>query len=139
VTARHASLITHQTIMRLKVLLPSEILVDQEVTKVTAEAEDGFFCLLPRHVDFVSALVPGLLAYETADDQEHFVAVDEGLLVKVGDEVLVSTRNAARGADLGQLQRKVQEQFSFLDERERSTRSAMARIEADFVRRFLEL
>ena len=125
--------------MRLKLLLPSEILLDQEVVKVTAEAEDGFFSLLPRHVDFVSALVPGLLAYETADNQEHFVAIDEGLLVKVGDEVLVSTRNAAKGADLGQLERQVREQFQSLDERERSARSAMARIEADFVRRFLEL
>jgi F-type H+-transporting ATPase subunit epsilon len=125
--------------MRLKLLLPSEILLDQEVVKVTAEAEDGFFSLLPRHVDFVSALVPGLLAYETADNEEHFVAIDEGLLVKVGDEVLVSTRNAAKGADLGQLERQVREQFQSLDERERSARSAMARIEADFVRRFLEL
>ena len=47
--------------MKLKVLLPTEIFINEEVEKVVAEADNGYFCLLPRHVDFVSALVPGLL------------------------------------------------------------------------------
>ena len=125
--------------MLLKVLLPKKILVEEEVRKVVAEGQDGSFCLLPRHVDFVSALVPGLLEYETAVGEEFYLAVDEGILVKCGAEVLVSTRNAARGADLGQLQKLIREQFAELDEREKQTRSALAKIEADFVRRFLEL
>lgn len=125
--------------MILKVLLPKKVLVEEEVRKVVAEGKDGSFCLLPRHVDFVSALVPGLLAYETAVGEEFYLAVDEGILVKCGAEVLVSTRNAARGADLGQLQKLIREQFAELDERERQTRSALAKIEADFVRRFMEL
>jgi len=45
--------------MQLKVLLPTQVLVDEPVSKVVAEGEDGSFCLLPRHVDFTSALVPG--------------------------------------------------------------------------------
>jgi F-type H+-transporting ATPase subunit epsilon len=49
-------------LMRLKILLPTEIILDKEVIKVVAEAENGYFCLLPRHVDFVSTLVPGILA-----------------------------------------------------------------------------
>ncbi len=125
--------------MLLKVLLPKKILVEEQVRKVVAEGQDGAFCLLPRHVDFVSALVPGLLEYETAVGEEFYLAVDEGILVKCGAEVLVSTRNAARGADLGQLQALIREQFAELDEREKQTRSALAKIEADFVRRFMEL
>lgn len=125
--------------MLLKVLLPKKILVEEQVRKVVAEGQDGAFCLLPRHVDFVSALVPGLLEYETAVGEEFYLAVDEGILVKCGAEVLVSTRNAAQGADLGQLQALIREQFAELDEREKQTRSALAKIEADFVRRFMEL
>jgi F-type H+-transporting ATPase subunit epsilon len=84
--------------MKLKVLLPTEILVDEAVRKITAEAANGSFCLLPRHIDFVTALVPGLLSFETQKEgQEVFVAVAEGVLVKSGEEVLVSVRNAARG------------------------------------------
>jgi F-type H+-transporting ATPase subunit epsilon len=124
--------------VRLKILLPAEMALDEETSKVTAEAENGSFALLPRHIDFAAALVPGLLSYESAG-QEMFVAIDEGFLVKRGDEVLVSVRGAVRGANLGQLRQTVEEQFKMLDERERKARSAVARIEAGVVRRFTEL
>jgi len=124
--------------VRLKILLPAEMALDEETSKVTAEAENGSFTLLPRHIDSVAALVPGLLSYESAG-QEMFVAIDEGILVKRGDEVLVSVRGAVRGANLGQLRQTVEEQFKMLDERERKARSAVARIEAGVVRRFTEL
>jgi F-type H+-transporting ATPase subunit epsilon len=125
--------------MNLKVLLPAEVLVNEDVAKVTAEAHNGSFCLLPKHVDFVAALVPGILSFETAGGREAFVAVDEGILVKCGEEVMVSTRNAIRGPDLGQLRRTVEERFKVLDDREKTARSAMVKIEAGFVRRFLEI
>jgi F-type H+-transporting ATPase subunit epsilon len=125
--------------MNLKVLLPTEVLVQEDVAKVTAEAHNGSFCLLPKHVDFVAALVPGILSFETAGGREAFVAVDEGILVKCGEEVMVSTRNAMRGPDLGQLRRTVEERFKVLDDREKTARSAMVKIEAGFVRRFLEI
>ena len=125
--------------MKLKVLLPTAVLIQEDVTRVVAEAHNGFFCLLPRHVDFVAALVPGILSYETGSSREVFLAVDEGILIKCAQEVLVSTRNAVRGPDLGQLKHTVVEKFETLDEREKSARSAMTRIEAGFVRRFLEI
>ena len=125
--------------MNLKVLLPAEVLVQEDVAKVTAEAHNGSFCLLPKHVDFVAALVPGILFFETAGGREAFVAVDEGILVKCGEEVMVSTRTAVRGPDLGQLRRTVEERFKVLDDREKTARSAMVKIEAGFVRRFLEI
>jgi F-type H+-transporting ATPase subunit epsilon len=124
--------------MKLKVLLPTEVLIDEEVTKVIAEAQNGFFCLLPRHVDLVAAIVPGILSYENGGG-EAFLAVDQGVLVKCGQEVLVSTRNAVRGPDLGQLKRTVEERFKVLDDREKTARSAMVKIEAGFIRRFLEI
>lgn len=125
--------------MRLKVLLPTEVLLDEEVGKVTAEAQNGFFCLLPAHIDFVTALVPGLLSFESKEGEEIFVAVDEGVLVKEGQNVWVSTRNAMRGTELGRLRKTIEDTFKVLDDREKTARSAMAKIEAGFVRRFLEI
>ena len=124
--------------MNLKVLLPTHILIDEEVQKVVAEAQNGAFCLLPRHTDFVTALVPGILSFVDRAGNEQFLAADEGILVKSGLQVRVSTRHAVRGEDLGRLRQMVREQFEVLDERERAVRSAIARLEADFVRRFLE-
>ncbi|MBU1157197.1 MAG: F0F1 ATP synthase subunit epsilon [Proteobacteria bacterium] len=125
--------------MKLKVLLPDQVLVDQEAAKVVAEAENGSFCLLPRHVDFVAALSPGILSFVDQHGVEQFLALDEGVLVKQGQEVLVSTRRGVRGGKLGELRRLVDEQFRELDEYEIKARTAMAKIEAGFVRRFLEL
>lgn len=125
--------------MRLKVLLPNEILVDTPTAKIVAEAENGAFCLLPRHIDFVAALAPGILAYTDPDGEERFLATDEGTLVKRGQEVLVSVRDAIAGPDLAQLRAAVAARYQELDERERKARSALAHLEADFVRRFMEL
>jgi len=125
--------------MNLKILLPTEVLIDEEVRKVTAEAQNGSFCLRPRHIDFAAALVPGLLSFENSEGREIFIAVDEGVLVKCGQSVIVSTRSAARGGELGELERIVAEKFMVLDEKEKTARTAMAKIEAGFVRRFLEV
>lgn len=126
--------------MRLKVFLPSEKLVDEEVARIRAEAPNGAFCLLPRHIDFVTALTAGLLSYETAESgQEVFLAVDQGVLVKCGDEVRVSSDNAVIGPELGRLRETVEKRFLRVEEQERRALNAMSRIEADFVRRFLEI
>ena len=125
--------------MRLKLMVPTETLVDEPVEKIVAEAENGSFCLLPRHVDFVAALAPGLLTFVDASGHEGFLAVDEGTLVKRGDEVLVSVRHAVRSDALEGLRGALHEQFENLDEQERAARTALLRLEADAVRRFIEL
>jgi F-type H+-transporting ATPase subunit epsilon len=125
--------------MKLKVLLPTEVLIEEEAAQVTAEGENGFFCLKPRHVDFVSALVPGLLSYVNAAGEEVFMAVSEGVLVKCGADVLVSTAQAATGPDLGNLKDTVDKRFRLLDDKEKSSRTAVAKLEVNFVRKFLEL
>lgn len=125
--------------MRLRVLLPAEVIVDEQVDKIIAEAANGSFCLLPRHIDFVSALVPGILSFVSIEGREEFLAVDEGVLVKYGQTVLVSVREAVRGADLGHLLETVKKEFHDVSEKQRMARTAVARIEANFVKRFMEL
>ena len=125
--------------MRLKLLLPSHILIDEPVQKIIAEGQDGSFCLEPRHVDFVSALKPGLLQFIAENGQEVFVAMDEGILVKCAHEVMVSDYNAVRGDDLSTLKDTVEHRFRQLDESERIARSALARLEAGVVRRFIQM
>lgn len=123
--------------MLVKVLLPSGVLLEQAAAKVVAEARDGSFCLLPRHVDFVAALVPGILALTAQDGEETFLAVDEGVLVKRGPEVRVSTLNAVQGK-LGELQQAVLAQFRELGDQEQEARVALDRLEASLVRQILE-
>lgn len=125
--------------MKLRIMLPSEILLEAEVSKVVAEAQNGLFCLLEHHVDFTAALSPGLFSFQTTQGEDVLLAMDVGVLIKKGSEVIVSTRNAVRGPDLGHLKQVVDEQYQELDEREKKARAAAARLEADLVRRFMEM
>lgn len=123
--------------MNLKVLLPFQIFaVKTGVLRIVAETQEGSFGLLPHRLDCVASLVPGILIYETEADGEVFVAVDEGVLVKTGPDVLVSVRRALLGKDLGKLRESVEKEFLTLDETEQSVRSVMAKLETGFLRRF---
>jgi F-type H+-transporting ATPase subunit epsilon len=122
--------------MHLKILLPFQIFAEtSNVSRIVAETREGSFGLLPHRLDCVAALAPGILIYETELDGEVFTAVDEGVLVKTGANVLVSVRNAITGTDLGQLREAVEREFLHLDEREQSVRSVLAKLEGDLIRR----
>ena len=125
--------------MLLKILLPAEIMMVQEVKKIVAEAENGSFCLMPNHIDFVATLAPGIFSYELTTGGQEILAMDVGTLVKKGSDVLVSTRNAVKAPDLGKLKQVVVQQYDVLDEREKMVRSASAKLEASLIRRFVEL
>ena len=124
--------------MRLQVVTPGAVVIDVTATKVSTEAMNGAFTLLPRHVDFVAALVPGLLSY-VADDVERLVAVDGGILVKRGPWVRIATAAAIPGDDVLGLQHALRTSFQESTESERRARAAIAHLETDAVRRLLEL
>jgi F-type H+-transporting ATPase subunit epsilon len=127
------------TLMNLKVLLPFRIFAEKTgVSRIVAETREGSFGLLPRRLDCVAALAPGILIYENEPEGEVYVAVDEGVLIKTGPEVLVSVRNAISGTDLRQLREAVERVFLNLDEREERVRSVLAKMESGFIRRLAE-
>lgn len=126
--------------MTLVVLLPEKVLLRRPVKKIVAEGQSGSFGLLPRHVDFVEVLVPGILAFvPTGESDEVFVAVDDGLLVKCGREVRVSVRNAVIGPELGELEQTVRDRFQQIDAREQTMRTALAKLESEVIRSFIDL
>lgn len=123
--------------MNLKILIPFEIFASlTNVSRIVAETHNGSFGVLPHRLDCVAALAPGILIHESESEGEVFVAVDEGVLVKTGLDVLVSVRRAVSGKDLGQLLETVEKEFLTLDEQEHSTRTVMAKLESGFLRRF---
>jgi F-type H+-transporting ATPase subunit epsilon len=125
--------------MNLKILLPFQIFAEKtEVSRIVAETPDGSFGLLPHRLDCVAALAPGIFTYDTKKDGTVYLAVDEGVLVKAGADVLVSVRRAIGGADLAQLQEAVKRQFLALDQRERDVRAAITKLEGGLIRRLAD-
>ncbi len=124
--------------MQLKIFLPFQIFAEKAgVSRIVAETYQGSIGFLPQRLDCVAALVPGILIFETEDQGEAYVAVDEGVLVKKGLEVLVSVRNAIGGDDLGLLREAVDREFRNLDEQEQSVRQVLAKMESVFIRRLV--
>lgn len=124
--------------MNLKILLPFKVLAEETgVSRIVAETGEGSFGVLPHRLDCVAALTPGILTYETEAQGEVYVAVDDGVLVKTGPDVLVSVRRALAGSDLGQLRGLVEQEYLTLDAHEELVRSVMTKLESGFLRRFV--
>lgn len=127
-------------LMQLRVLLPFRVYADVSgVLRIVAHTTAGAVGLLPQRLDCVAALVPGILTYETAQQGEAFLALDEGVLVKAGAQVRVSARRAIGGASLSQLRDAVAREFMQQDAQEHDARQVMARLESGFLRRFAGL
>jgi F-type H+-transporting ATPase subunit epsilon len=125
--------------MNLKVLLPFQIFAEKTgVSRIVVDTGDGEVGLLPHRLDCVAELVPGILTYETDGGGPVYVAVDEGVMVKTGADVLVSVRHAIGGTDLGQLHETVKREFLKVDEQEKDVRAAVARMEGGLIRRIAE-
>ncbi len=125
--------------MQVTLRLPTRTLFEGSAQRLFAVAENGAFGMLPRHIDFVTALVPSVLILTNADGTEQFFGIDEGVLVKKGLYVDIATRRGVQGEDLDSLHDKVKATFVEIDEEERVARSALSRLEAGIVRRFGDL
>jgi F-type H+-transporting ATPase subunit epsilon len=127
-------------LISLGIYLPTKIFFQAgNISKVTAEGLEGSFTLLPRHVDYVAVLVPGILTVRDDAGATSYFAVDHGALVKQGARVNIATRNCIRGADFQALAAIVATEFHQIDELEKKARTALAGLEHSMLRRFAEL
>ena len=126
--------------MNLKILLPSRVFAEKsEVLRIVAETCQGSFGLLPHRLDCVAALSPGVFTYETKEQGAVYLAVDEGVLVKTGQDVLVSVRDAIQGTDLARLSETVKRKFLAINEEEIKVRQIVAKLESGLLGRLAEL
>ena len=60
----HALVFTMADKIKLRVVTPSRLVLEEEVDEVTAPGEMGEFGVLPNHIAFLSTLVPGEMSYK---------------------------------------------------------------------------
>jgi F-type H+-transporting ATPase subunit epsilon len=120
--------------MELKILLPYKVFAEvKNVENIIAETSEGSFGFLPQRLDCVAVLVPGIFMYKT--DKEHYIAVDDGLLVKTGSQVIVSVRNAVGGVELGKLADTIKNEFKNADENTIKVQQMVSKLESGFLSR----
>ena len=131
--------------MTLKVLLPFGVFkVETKVLRIVVETRQGSFGLLPQRLDCVAAIVPGILIYQVHSaagnrNAEVYVAVDAGVLVKTGPEVVISVRHAIVGTELDHLRDTVEQAFMQQSAEDKKVHSVFQKMEGDFMRRVTAL
>jgi F-type H+-transporting ATPase subunit epsilon len=126
--------------MQLKILVPSGVFANiAKVDRIVVMTQTGSFGLLPHRLDCAAVLPPGVFAYSTGGTDEVHLAVDAGVMVKTGADVLVCVRRAIAGADLGRLHQAVQQELMKLSDQESSSRKTLAHLESGLVREFVKL
>lgn len=122
----------------LTILLPHQVLLSATVSRLGGDAENGSFVVLPHHIDFATALVPSIMYYQQ-HGEKHYVAINEGILVKQEDTVWVSVLQGIQSDDLEQLDQIINEEFRDLDERQKQTQTALTRLEVSFMRGMMDI
>lgn len=123
--------------MKVKIILPYKTILDIDVRKLSAPGLEGYFQLLPKHVDCTWILRPGILTLEGKED--IFFAVGDGVLVKEGATVYISCIKAIRGDSLEELSASVEQNIKLLSEKEKKAREVLIKLEVDTLKRFLEI
>jgi F-type H+-transporting ATPase subunit epsilon len=85
--------------MRLVVVTPDRQVLETEVEEVYAPGVAGQFGVLPKHVSFLTALVPGEVRYR-ANGVDHYLAIGGGLCEVVNDVVTILADSAEFAADI---------------------------------------
>jgi len=125
--------------MQVSLMLPARTLFEGSAARLTTTAADGGFGILPNHIDFVTALVPSVLLITLPDGRERIFGIDEGLLVKKGQNVEIAVRRGVESDNLDSLRETVGGSFAAMEDDERAARAALSRLEADMVHRFASL
>jgi len=124
--------------MRLVLSTPTKIVLDISIDKIDVEAIDGFFTLLPKHIDFVTALKGSVLSY-VVKDKKYYVACDHGVLVKKGDNVHISTALAILSDNLNTLKTTISIKFKEMEQQRKEFNISMARLELGLTKGLMNL
>ncbi|MFM7141148.1 MAG: F0F1 ATP synthase subunit epsilon [Alphaproteobacteria bacterium] len=85
--------------MQLVVVTPDRQVLDTEVEEVYAPGVAGQFGVLPKHVAFVTALVPGEVRYRERG-ADRFMAVSGGVCEVSGDTVTILADTAEAAGEI---------------------------------------
>jgi len=116
--------------IRLRIVTPSRLVLDEEVDEVSAPGELGEFGVLPNHIAFLSTLVPGELSFKQGGNRVT-LAISGGY-AEVLDNVMTVLAPAAEFAweiDSARAQRareRAEKQLAALDLEEKDWQAADA-------------
>ncbi|ASJ74757.1 F0F1 ATP synthase subunit epsilon [Granulosicoccus antarcticus] len=123
--------------MRLIIVTPLSIVVDEEIDSLRAEDASGSFGVLAGHTPFLTALTVSIVSWHQAEN-ERFCAVRGGVMtIKEGRAIDIATREAVVGDDLATLDTVVLTRFQTDADAERTEHVETVRLQLHAIRRMI--
>lgn len=86
--------------IRLQVVTPEKLVVDEEAQIVMAPGSQGEFGVLIGHTPFLTTLKNGTVRYDDIKGQKHYVFVSGGFAEALPDRVTVLAESAEKQDDI---------------------------------------
>jgi len=125
--------------VKLRVLTPSEVILEQDVAHVTVEDPTGSLGIRPGHATLMTPLVPGVVVARTERGSEYYVAVNGGVMLVDKDAVEIVARQAIAGTSAAELESNVVAGFEKDSDDARANRAAFEKLRISFMRGVVEL
>ena len=94
--------------IRLLVVTPDDVVVDQHVVSVRFQQPDGWQGILAHHAPYITQLVNGVMMYRLPEEKEpHYLALYGGTLEVQNNMLVVLTSAAEHGDNLVVLARSI--------------------------------
>lgn len=123
--------------MRLRIVTPLSVVVDEEIDSLRAEDASGSFGILPGHASFLTALAISIVSWKSAG-AERFCALRGGVMtVTDGTTIAIATREAVAGDDLATLDDEVLARFRSDADDERVEHVETMRLQLHAIRRMI--
>jgi F-type H+-transporting ATPase subunit epsilon len=123
--------------MKLRVVTPLEIVVEEDFTSLRAEDSSGGFGIMAGHEPFLTALTVSIISWRQGET-ERFCALRGGTLVVAGGTtVTITTREAVLGDDLATLDAEVLARFRADIETERTEHVETVQLQLNAIRRMV--
>jgi F-type H+-transporting ATPase subunit epsilon len=120
--------------MELEIIVPDEVIIDIQISSMSAADKSGRFGLLPNHQKFITLLVPCVISFREESGRERYAAVDGGLLLMEKNLVSIATREAVIADRLDDVADRVELMLSARRAEERSARGEFAGLRAELLR-----
>lgn len=123
--------------MRLRIVTPLSVVVDEDIDSLRAEDASGGFGILNGHAPFLTALAISVVSWKTKG-AERFCALRGGVMtVDRCANIDIASREAVTGDDLATLDREVLARFQADADSERSEHTETMRLQFDVIRRMV--
>jgi F-type H+-transporting ATPase subunit epsilon len=126
--------------IRLIVLTPDRIALDQDVVSIRFQQPDGWQGILAHHTPYMTRLVDGVILYRVPEDQQpRYLVIYGGTLQVQDDEVVVLTTAAEPGKTLEELRQRLAEHQAEADALAFEAHIEFTKVRAALVRALTDL